>query len=136
MFNAKRFSNKWYSEVLGAKFIDMGNGYHKIKDDDLYKLTIRIADIKQGYNTIVDIYTTCLNELNKYRCRAHIYKIELGRCVRKLTKLYKLIKKCHFSFDSEKSYEAAYYLIEIVDKETNKYMPKPFSLLEKLDEKE
>ena len=49
---------------------------------------------EEQYRKCVDRYE---NKIIYYKNIAHIYKIELGRCVRKLTRIYKLFDKYIFT---------------------------------------
>lgn len=63
-------------------------------DDDLVKrLAFEYYGIKTRNESLNKRFDQIMEENRHYRTLAHTYKIELGRCVRKLTRLYKFFKR-------------------------------------------
>lgn len=66
--------------------------YYKINDEELSKLIVRIRQIeferdsiKNAWRRYKKIYD---EEIKKLKHEKHVYKVELKRCVRKLTRIY------------------------------------------------
>lgn len=70
---------------------------YKISDKDLSKLVINIREIefeREKEKARFERYAKiCNKRIKKLEREKHVYKIELGRCVRKLTRIYQYVFK-------------------------------------------
>ena len=99
---------KEYIAILDCYFeylndINAVERYYKISDTELSKLCVKVrtiehekASAKTYYNYVLRELKSDIKELKKQN---HVYKIELGRCVRKLTRIYqKLYKYAYLTY--------------------------------------
>lgn len=84
---------------LEEKYSDKGT-YYLIEDKQLADLIVRVRQLefeKDAANRRnVQIQKRLATKLDRATKKAHTYKIELGRCVRKLTRIYKRLFDYHF----------------------------------------
>ena len=94
-------SKKEYPSVciLDCYFEQMNKdgSYYKISDKDLSKLVINIRELefeREKTNARWNRYSRiCNKKIKKLEHEKHVYKVELGRCVRKLTRIYQNVFK-------------------------------------------
>lgn len=106
-------SKKEYPSVciLDCYFEQMNkNGsYYRISDKELAILVARVNTLEYEKNIVINRsnyhYRRMDKEIKKWRTLAHVYKIELGRCVRKLTRIYEEVYAIgallHFVYHNE-----------------------------------
>lgn len=88
--------------VLDCYFEQMNKAgrYYKISDKDLSKLIINIREIefeREKEKVRFERYARiCNKRIKKLERERHVYKIELGRCVRKLTRIYENVYRASF----------------------------------------
>lgn len=89
-------SKKEYPSVciLDCYFEQMNKegSYYRISDKELALLVGRVNALEHEKDIVINRsnyhYRRMDKEIKKWRTLAHVYKIELGRCVRKLTRIY------------------------------------------------
>ena len=89
-------SKKEYPSVciLDCYFEQMNKAgsYYRISDKELSLLIARVNATEHELNLVINRNNynqrRADKEIKKWRTLAHVYKIELGRCVRKLTRIY------------------------------------------------
>ena len=80
--------------ILDCYFEQMNKAgsYYRIKDRELALLVARVNALEHEKNIVINRskyhYSRMDKEIKKWRTLAHVYKVELGRCVRKLTRIY------------------------------------------------
>lgn len=102
-------SKKEYPSVciLDCYFEQMNKdgSYYKISDKELSLLIARVNATEHELDIVINRSNynqrRADKEIKKWRTLAHIYKIELGRCVRKLTRIY---KQCYLECLFDKRY--------------------------------
>ena len=83
-----------YICILDCYFEQMNKdgSYYRISDEDLSKLVINIREIEFTRDKEIARFKRyakiCNNHIKKLERERHVYKVELGRCVRKLTRIY------------------------------------------------
>ena len=94
----------YFTKVDGDKYI--------IEDKELSKLIVKYRCLEREYKNVCDCskryYKQYKERVKKYYDLAHTYKIELGRCRRKLTRIYRafdtlkieMLKQYIFKYDS------------------------------------
>ena len=97
-------SKKEYPSVciLDCYFEQMNKdgSYYRVSDKELSLLIARVNATEHELNVVINRSNAnqrkADKEIKKWRTLAHIYKIELGRCVRKLTRIYENVYKTTF----------------------------------------
>ena len=84
--------NNIFLEVLDENVIKMEDGYYKISDESLTRIIMKIIDFQYRNRRLKMLADSYKDKYNRYKMKAHIYKVELGRCRRKLTNIYKMFK--------------------------------------------
>ena len=79
------------------KALDDDLSYYKISDKEISKLIINVRELefeRNQSNARWKRYSkTCNEKIKKLEHEKHVYKVELGRCVRKLTRIYQNVFK-------------------------------------------
>lgn len=80
--------------------LDDEGSYYKISDEELSKFIVSVRAMEDEIRLIKNRhnYLMKINEqrLKHYYTMQHVYKVELGRCRRKLTRIYKRLFDYHY----------------------------------------
>lgn len=88
-----------YMQILDCRFEALNDDltYYKISDKELNKLILNVSEIKHERDVADSRYkryaTVCHRKIKRLEHEKHVYKVELGRCVRKLTRIYQNVYK-------------------------------------------
>lgn len=88
--------------ILDCYFEQLDNegSYYKISDEELSKFIVSVRAMENEIRLIKNRhnYLMKINEqrLKHYYTMQHVYKVELGRCRRKLTRIYRYMYRMAF----------------------------------------
>ena len=83
-----KYNKEMYKDAYVISGKDLG-----LLEDKIMAIEYRGKFFEKQYTKCVDRYE---NKIAYYKNIAHVYKIELGRCIRKLTRIYKKLYRDSF----------------------------------------